>query len=163
MCSKANLQRNFRLWALVEALTIYEPYLTLRFCQSLKSLLRKAYLIAEFQAKRLRHIIVFSMLIKSIFFLHFFTTIEISGYQTVDRSDYRLEICLAKDKVKLGLQKKSRKCIRKKFYYFIILKSFQKFHGKSVIFRKKKNKYWNFNRENCSQKLPGQSFGIANH
>ena len=78
------------------------------------------------------------MLIKFIFFLHFFTAIEISGYQTVDRSDYRLEICLAKDKVKLGLQKKSRKCIRKKFYHFIVLKGFQKFYGKSAILKKGK-------------------------
>ena len=78
------------------------------------------------------------MVIKFFFFLHFLTTIEISGYQTVDRSDHRLEICLAKDKVKVGLQKKSRKCIRKKFYHFIILKSFQKFYGKYAILRKKK-------------------------
>lgn len=81
------------------------------------------------------------MLIKFFFFLHFFNTIEISGYQTVDRSDYRLEICLAKDKVKLGLQKKSRKCIRKKFYHFIIVKSSQKFYRKSAIFRKRKYNY----------------------
>ena len=54
------------------------------------------------------------MILVKFALLNFFTNLETFGYQTVDRINSKLEICLAKDKATRGLQKKSRKCLRKR-------------------------------------------------